>query len=157
MGLGIVNVDLKDILSNAGSIFTGFGSFLKDVRALITGKEIVDPNKLAELESKAVELQGKIQEMDQALQIAQIEVNKIEAGSSSWFVASWRPAAGWLTVCGLGWTTFVVPIWHWIATLVKVPTPPAIDTSVLVSLLIGMLGLGAYRTYEKKNDVQGNH
>jgi hypothetical protein len=150
MGLGAVNVDLKGVLENAGSIFSGFGTLIKDIRTAITGKAPIDPAKLAELEAKALEL-------EQGMMTAQTRINEIEAGSSSWFVAGWRPAAGWLTVCGLGWATFVVPIWNWIAKLANVPTPPVIDTSVLVSLLIGMLGLGAYRTYEKKSDSQGNH
>jgi hypothetical protein len=157
MGLGIVNVDLKDILSNAGSIFTGFGNFITSVREVITGTKILDPNKAAELEAKALELEGKIREMDQVIQIAQIEVNKIEAGSASKFVAGWRPAAGWLTVLGLAWSTFVVPLWTWIAALAKVPPPPGVDTGILVSLLIGMLGLGAYRTYEKRQDIVDKH
>jgi len=149
MGAGIVNVDLKDILSNAGSIFTGFGGFLTSVREVITGKKILDPNKAAELEAQALALELKIKEIDQSIQIAQIEINKIEAVKPGFFNA-WRPATGWLCVTGLAWSTFIYPIWVWIAKLANIVQPPTLDVAVLVTLLIGMLGVGTMRSYDKK-------
>ena len=139
MGL-LTDINLKDF--DLGKIFSGIGELAKDVREVITGKVIIDPNKTIELETKLAELER----MSMA---AQTRINEIEAASPKLFVSGWRPAAGWLTVCGLAWSTFIVPIWTWIASLAKIAPPPIIDTGVLVSLLIGMLGLGAYRTFEK--------
>lgn len=143
-GFGAINIE------NIGGIFSGAGQLLKDIRTAITGKEILDPTKLAELEAKSLELEG-------AIMNAQAEINKIEAGSSSKFIAGARPAAMWLCVTGLAWSTFIIPIWIWISTLYKIPPPPGIDSGILTSLLIGMLGLGTLRTYEKQKGVQGDH
>jgi len=136
MGLGAINIE------NIGGIFSGAGTLLKDLRTAITGKAPLDPTKLAELETKALE-------MEQLMMAAQARINEIEAASPSMFKSGWRPAAGWLCVTGLAWATFGVPIWTWIASLFRVPLPPGIDTGVLISLLIAMLGLGTFRTYEK--------
>jgi hypothetical protein len=144
VGFGAINIE------NIGGVLSGAGTLLKDLRTAITGKAPLDPTRLAELEAKTLEI-------EQGIVNAQAKINEIEAASSSIFVAGWRPAAGWLTVCGLAWATFVVPIWAWISSLCKIPLPPVIDTGILVSLLIGMLGLGAYRTYEKKQGIQGDH
>ena len=78
--------------------------------------------------------------------LAQLEVNKVEAAHKSLFVAGWRPAIGW--VCGLGllYNVLVHPILS-----VWVELPP-VDTEALTPVMMGMLGLGAMRSYEK---VQG--
>ena len=75
----------------------------------------------------------------------QVEINKVDAASSSFFQAGWRPAAGWVCVLALASQYFFVPLLTWVAgnTLGWQP-PPVLDTASLVTLLIGMLGLGAY-------------
>jgi hypothetical protein len=85
---------------------------------------------------------------------AQVDVNKQEAASTNLFVSGWRPFVGW--VCGLGLASqFVVaPLFTWGSGLVGHPTTfPALDLSTLLTLLFGMLGLGALRTTEKINGV----
>ena len=76
----------------------------------------------------------------------QLEVNKVEAAHKSLFVAGWRPCIGWVCALGLLYNTIlsnILGIW------VEVPE---IDTTLLVPVMMGMLGLGAMRSYEK---VQG--
>ena len=78
---------------------------------------------------------------------AQIEVNKIEAAHKSLFVAGWRPACGWVCISALAYSTIISPIlgiWF---------TVPAVDTSLLTTVLMGMLGLGTLRTVEKIQKV----
>jgi hypothetical protein len=78
---------------------------------------------------------------------AQIEVNKIEAAHKSLFVAGWRPALGWICGFALLYSTIISPIlgiWF---------TVPVVDTSLLTTVLMGMLGLGAMRTFEKTKGV----
>ena len=78
---------------------------------------------------------------------AQIEVNKVEASHKSLFVAGWRPAIGWICGLALLYSTIVSPIlgiWF---------TVPAVDTSLLTTVLMGMLGLGTLRTVEKIQKV----
>jgi len=76
----------------------------------------------------------------------QLEINKVEAAHHSIFVSGWRPCIGWVCALGLLYNTIlsnILGIW------VEVPE---IDTTLLVPVMMGMLGLGAMRSYEK---VQG--
>ena len=82
----------------------------------------------------------------QELAQGQLEVNKVEAAHKSLFVAGWRPAIGWVCALGLFYNVILANI---IGIWVDVPE---IDTTLLVSVMMGMLGLGAMRSYEK---VQG--
>lgn len=84
--------------------------------------------------------------------IGQLEVNKAEATSSSVFVAGWRPYIGW--VCGTALLSdfLVRPLLTWIATLAGHPVAyPPLDLSTLLTLLMGMLGFGAMRSFDKAN------
>lgn len=142
MGL---NVDLKGI----GDIFSGAGALAKDIRSAVTGE--ISPEKKAELQQKALELEA-------ASMNAQAEINKVEAASTSWFVAGWRPAIGWC--CGLGllygtigkpFLEFFARIWGYTGTF------PEIDAATLNTTMFGMLGLGAMRTVEKVNNAAAKH
>jgi len=77
--------------------------------------------------------------------MAQVELNKVEAGHRSIFVAGWRPFIGW--VCGLGLLNAFL-LNPWIDWLTDSPVPD-IPTDIMMELVIAMLGLGALRTYEK--------
>ena len=82
----------------------------------------------------------------QELAEGQLEVNKVEAAHKSLFVAGWRPAIGWVCALGLFYNVILANIIGiWIDL-------PEIDTTLLVPVMMGMLGLGAMRSYEK---VQG--
>ena len=79
--------------------------------------------------------------------MAQIEVNKVEAAHHNMFVAGWRPAIGWICGLALLYSTIISPILGiWV-------TVPEVDTSLLTTVLMGMLGLGAMRTFEKTKGV----
>ena len=82
----------------------------------------------------------------QALQ-GQLEINKIEAAHKSIFVAGWRPFIGWVAGIGLLYNVLLAPVLG-----IWVEVPP-VDPAILTSTLMGILGLGAMRTYEKKNSV----
>jgi len=84
----------------------------------------------------------------QELAKGQLEVNKAEAAHKSLFVAGWRPAVGWSCCFALVYSTILSPIlgiWF---------TVPPVDSSLLTTVLMGMLGLGAMRTVEKTKKVQ---
>lgn len=89
------------------------------------------------------------------LALAQIEVNKTEAASSSLFKGGWRPFIGW--VCGTAFAYHFVlqPLLLFIIAVYKVDVPslPVFDMSSLLTVLMGMLGLGGLRTYEKFKGV----
>ena len=84
--------------------------------------------------------------------LAQIELNKVEAGHRSIFVAGWRPFIGW--VCGLAllWHFILFDLLTWV-TVNFFPhvsgLPELTGTETLVTVLLSLLGLGAMRTAEK--------
>ena len=96
----------------------------------------------------AFELSTMAEKHAQELAKGQLEVNKAEAAHKSLFVAGWRPAIGWICGFALLYSTIISPIlgiWF---------TVPAVDSALLTSVLMGMLGLGAMRTAEKVKGVQ---
>ena len=77
-------------------------------------------------------------------------MNEVEAQSESLFKSGWRPATGWLCVFGLFLHTVGYPLLGWALTVWAPGTPiPTVDTESLVSILVGLLGLGGYRTIER--------
>jgi uncharacterized membrane protein len=86
---------------------------------------------------------------------AQIEVNKAEAQSKDLFVAGWRPAVGWVTCLGMAGNFLVIPMANFALALSGSPIViPLIDLSTMLPVLMGMLGLGGLRTYEKTRGVK---
>jgi hypothetical protein len=85
---------------------------------------------------------------------AQIAVNREEASSHSIFVAGWRPFCGWVCTLGLATNFLFIPVCNFVLTLNQsYVTIPALDLSEMMPVLLGMLGLGSLRTYEKTKDV----
>lgn len=91
----------------------------------------------------------------------QTEVNKVEAASTSLFVAGWRPAVGWVGVLAMLYQFVLYPflVWgwslmqaaHWISLGLVVP--PMLDTDALWVILTGILGIGGMRSLDKINGV----
>lgn len=79
--------------------------------------------------------------------MAQIEVNKAEARGNFW-QSGWRPATGWICVAGFGVNFLVAPL----AAVFGLDIPQA-DTGTMMPILMGMLGLGSLRSYEKTKGV----
>jgi hypothetical protein len=113
---------------------------------------IPDP---AERERERTRLEAAAQAADQAQIMAQIEVNKAEAGNGSVFVAGWRPAIGWVGATALGYQYVIAPLATFGVQLagIDVPPLPRLDDA-LWQLIAGLLGLGAFRTYEKVNSAE---
>ena len=95
------------------------------------------------------------QQLAAALTIVQgqLEINKAEAASPSAFTSGWRPGIGWVCVSALALQYIARPtlMWFGLVTGHEWPPLPGIDDN-LWQLMLGMLGLGGLRTYEK---VQG--
>ena len=111
------------------------------------------PNK-EEKEKAAREIEAKLAEHLAKIDIAQLEVNKQEAAHRSMFVAGWRPFVG--LTCGLA--LFYTYVAQPIAMFVMAQTGdlvqlPHLDLSTMMPVLLGMLGLGGLRTYEKFKGV----
>jgi hypothetical protein len=119
------------------------------------------PN-VAEREKIKMELQLKLAEQEGELikalvqsDVAQIEVNKIEAESENPIKSLWRPALAWVCVLAFTWLTVIQPVVSFVYPMYtgKPLVVPEIDTSILTTVLFGVLGLAGYRTYEKKTGI----
>lgn len=119
----------------------------------IIDKLIPDQKAAAEAKIKLFELQqnGQLAELQAATELAkaQIETNKVEAASASLFRGGWRPAVGWACVAALVYQLLVRPLLAWYSASAGWTVPPPLEMGDLMTLLFGMLGLGAYRTAEK--------
>ena len=131
--------------------------------ALEVGKTLIekiwpDPVKQSEEIRKLQELhqKGDLAKLNARIKLitGQLEVNKIEAGHKSVFVAGWRPFIGWVCGFGLAYATIIEPIMRFTATMFNYTGEfPVIDTTLTMQVLLGMLGLVAARTREKEKGV----
>lgn len=81
---------------------------------------------------------------------AQVEVNKIEASSDSFFKSGWRPFVGWSAAVAFVAQFVLFPVVQFFAAVAgKVIQLPVFDLEYLMTLLFGLLGLGTLRTYER--------
>tara|TARA_X000001382_G_scaffold123116_1_gene106593 strand:+ start:257 stop:628 length:372 start_codon:yes stop_codon:yes gene_type:complete len=86
----------------------------------------------------------------QEINKAQIEVNKIEAGQSNLFVSGWRPFVGWTCGVALCYHFVLQPFLMFVMLSIGNPIElPVFQMETLTTVLMGMLGLGGLRTYEK--------
>lgn len=112
-----------------------------------------DPGQKAAAQLALLELAQKGEfkqlDVDLASQLAQVEVNKIEAASSSFFKGGWRPAVGWVCVIGLFYNYLLQPLLAWYSSGMNIPAPPTIELGDLIVLLAGLLGLGTMRMTER--------
>lgn len=87
---------------------------------------------------------------------AQAAINQQEAASTSLFVSGWRPFVGWCCGAAFAYAFILQPFVTFLLAVFHVPvdpkTLPVLDVSSMMPVLLGMLGLGAMRSYEK---VQG--
>ena len=85
----------------------------------------------------------------------QIEINKVSAAHKSMFVAGWRPFVGWTCGVALAWHFVGQPLAVFVIAIAGVETPPlpVFEMESLLTVLLGMLGLGGLRTFEKTKNV----
>lgn len=131
----------------------GVGNLAGSIRSAITGD--LPPATVEKLTEIAAELE-KISRQ------GQIEINRVEAGSSSIFVAGWRPMIGWVGGVSLGLyfiPQFISANVFWILNMIesKVLQPFPVTPDGILELVLGLLGLGMMRSAEKIGGVQNNH
>lgn len=138
----------------------GYGRMLDVIPLIgkIIDRVIPDPEKQAEAKLKVLELQqrGDLEELKAELQrdVAQAEVNKVEAQSDSIFKSGWRPFIGWVCGAGFVYSVIIYPMLSWIATLNGIhELPPNLGVDILMPVMLGMLGLGGMRSFEKYKGV----
>ena len=120
--------------------------------AVAAGLKVLDkfvPDPEARVKAEA-ELRDALLKAD----TAQMEVNKVEAAHRTIFVAGWRPFIGWTCGSAFAMHYLLIPIMQVVAMYADF-TPPVIafDMQSLLTVMLGMLGLGGMRTYEKMKGV----
>ena len=95
----------------------------------------------------AAELSTLAERHAQELALAQINVNREEA-KGNWFQSSWRPLIGWISGLSLGINYLISPICAGFGVII-----PQADMTVMMPLLLGMLGIGGMRSFEKFKKV----
>lgn len=87
--------------------------------------------------------------------MGQIEINKAEASHRSVFVAGWRPFLGWCLSFAMAWHFVLAPVTMFVCSYmgVEIPELPTFDMDSLMTVLLGMLGLGGLRTVEKVKGI----
>jgi hypothetical protein len=111
---------------------------------------IEDKDKAAEIAFR-VSTMAATQAHEQTL--AQLNVNKSEAESGSLFVGGWRPAVGWVCVAAMALNFVISPVFGPIIEAYTTVNMAPLDLSEMMPILLGMLGLGAMRTVEKRQGV----
>jgi|TARA_R110000803_G_scaffold31582_1_gene70284 hypothetical protein len=118
----------------------------------ILDKVIPDKDQAAKLAHDIATMADK---MSHEQVLAQLEVNKIEAASGSLFKGGWRPFIGW--VCGIAFAYHFIfqpfLIFLFATFGVSIPDLPEFDMGTLMPVLMGMLGLGGLRTFEKAKGI----
>lgn len=84
----------------------------------------------------------------------QLAINQEEASSSNLFVSGWRPFIGWICGFAFAYHFIIQPlitfICAWSGTKIDLPV---FNMDALNTVLMGMLGLGTMRSYEKAKGV----
>lgn len=121
----------------------------------VLDRAIPDPAERRQMQLELAKLADAENEREHKEMLGQIGINTEEAKSGSLFVAGWRPFIGWTGGVGLAYSFVLEPFSSWIAKVVfgYGGDFPALDTSQLMTLVMGMLGFGGLRAYEKMKGV----
>ena len=126
----------------------------------VIDKIFPDPAQRDEAKLKLFELQQRsdLAELDAEVQLAlaQSATNTEEAKSAHWWVAGARPAIMWICGASLAWSYIFHPMVEWVGFLAgyDISSAPEINAADLMPILVGMLGLGGMRSYDKRGGVE---
>ena len=126
-------------------------SLIEPVTGLLD-KFIPDADQKAKL---AHEIATMGEKHAQQLSLAQIEVNKAEASSGSFFKGGWRPFVGWVCAVAFAYHFVIQPLLIFIFSYAGIEPPdlPEFEMNTLLTVLGGLLGIGGLRTYEKQKQL----
>lgn len=142
-------------VSGLGAVFD-FGSKLLD-------KFFPDPAQkaAAALELEKMHQTGELAKLaaETDLMKGQLAINQSEAQSTNWLVAGARPAILWVCGFALAYAAILEPFARFIAAVIYHYNGafPVIDTTLTMQILLGLLGLGGMRSWEKSKGVVGSH
>ena len=133
------------------------GTILPTVNNLI---DRLIPDKTAAAKAQAelasMAMKGELDNM-----AGQLKINMEEAKNPSIFVSGWRPCLGWIGAFAIG-APYIVWVFNMVVRM-AFPEVPEItkddmpDGGQIMPVVLGMLGLGGARTYERLRGVERNH
>jgi len=113
---------------------TGLDKFFPDADAKLKGQ----------LDAAAASISNEYN-----LQLGQLQANTEQAKHASVFVAGARPAAMWVGVFALAYSSIGVSLLSWVALCFGLPPVPPLASEAATGILTSLLGLGAMRSYDK--------
>ena len=109
---------------------------------------VIDDLHFSGEEKEKLKLQMK--EIDAKLKETQLDINKAEASHRSIFVSGWRPFLGWISGLSIGYVYLFQPVFDMILQMFDIKVDwVVLDLGQLMPLVLGMLGLGGLRSFEK--------
>jgi hypothetical protein len=156
--MGIVDSVLQ---AGAGAVGGAIGNLAKDIRTAITGKEAITAAEREQILAAASQMEQLALQADRDIAAGQMKINEIEAASTGFFRGGWRPAFAWVCIAGFAYYFLLRPLLPWtlivLSSIFKVnltiPELPSIDVGALTVPLMGLLGLGGMRTFERVRGV----
>jgi hypothetical protein len=139
-----VSLDLRVNVSGEVISMSMIASLIAPVTSLLD-KWIPDADVKQQI---AHELATMSERHAQELAVAQINLNTEEA-KGNWFQSGWRPATGWVCVLGFAVNFLISPLAAGFGVII-----PQADTSVMMPVLMGLLGLGGMRSFERFKGVE---
>lgn len=120
----------------------------------LINRVIPDPAQKEQFQLQLAQLADKEADRENQEVLAQSQTNTAEAQNSNVFVAGWRPAVGWVCAIGVGYSFVLEPFMEFVAKIAHYTGQfPALDVGNLMTLMMGMLGMGYLRTKEKLSGV----
>ncbi len=122
-------------------------------------KVMPDPEKANEAKLKLMQMQMENDQLFAKLEAEttnkQLDINAVEAQNTNLFVSGGRPFIIWVCGAAFAWQFVLGPVAFYILQLCQLNPPalPHFDMETLMPVLLGLLGLGGMRTYEKVKKV----
>lgn len=136
-------------------------SALLDIGDKLIGHFFPNPKEADDAKLKLLQMQqdGTLKAIadDTELKKAQMAINQAEAASNSTFVAGWRPFIGWVCGSAFAYAFVIQPLLTFVLAASNVHTQPlpVVSLDSMMPVLLGMLGLGGMRSFEKYKGVAG--
>jgi len=145
----LIGGGVKEAGEGIKTALEGAGGIMNDLRTALTGVDVKKQDEIMQL----------VLSIGEKIDAAQSEVNKIEAASSSFFVAGWRPALGWTCVLSLFLyyiPRFIIGMTMWVIQVYEknqmLPLPE-MGIADILGLTFTLLGASGIRAWEKKAGV----
>lgn len=151
---GIWDIVGNVVQQGVSGLLGSVGTLAKDLRTAITGTAPLTEDMRKVLLEEAAAAEKAANDLQAQMVTGQIDLNKLDAGSTSKFRSYPRPFIMWICGVALGYQYLLCPVLSWASLNFKWIAPPSLDMATLMPLLFALLGLGTMRTVEKVNGLK---